>query len=111
MIFVTEFTEARVPEPAQEDATLTDTFAAGMVPEGNPEPVTFTAVTPAAPELGAVKALRLTDCATLACADASKTTQPRAMAPNALMLRPIRNRRRISRRPISPVPARMKALG
>src|ERR1035437_472402 len=77
MILVTELTWAGLPGPAHVGATLSVTLAAGMVPEGNPEPVTFTAVIPLAPELGAVHALSFTDCAVLDCGSTSRKAQAR----------------------------------
>ena len=52
-ILLTEVAVVELPEPAQDEATPMVTLAAGMVPEGKPEPVILTAEVPLAPEPGA----------------------------------------------------------
>ena len=46
--------------PVMAGLKVTDTFAAGMLPSGKPEPVTLRFVTPAWPALGEVGEMRAT---------------------------------------------------
>ena len=53
--------------PVPDGVTLTVTYAGPMVPDGNPDPVTFTVVTPTSAELGTVYGESFTEPVVLAC--------------------------------------------
>ena len=84
---VTRMAGAVAPETPHADATVNVAFAAGIVPEGKPEPVMLTAEVPLAPELGEVDAVNVTDCAFPALAAAKTTTAPTITAAAVLLMR------------------------